>query len=219
MPEQTNGRSPVATRPRGVPEKPGLEGLEPLWSARWERRRAPTRSTATRRRERVFSIDTPPATVSGSLHIGHVFSYTHTDTVARFQRMRGQGRLLSDRVGRQRPAHRAPRAELLRRPLRPEPPLRPRLRAPGPRRASTRSRSRDPTSWRSASSSPPRTSRSSSSCGAPSGSRWTGRTTYATISERARRRVPAWLPATSPSGVRSCSGRPRPSGTSTSGPR
>jgi valyl-tRNA synthetase len=38
----------------------------------------------------VFSIDTPPPTVSGSLHVGSVFSYTHTDIVARFQRMRGK---------------------------------------------------------------------------------------------------------------------------------
>ncbi|MCY4512865.1 MAG: valine--tRNA ligase [Bdellovibrionales bacterium] len=37
-----------------------------------------------------FVIDTPPPTVSGALHIGHLFSYTQTDIIARFQRMRGK---------------------------------------------------------------------------------------------------------------------------------
>jgi valyl-tRNA synthetase len=38
----------------------------------------------------VFSVDTPPATVSGHLHLGHVYSYTHVDLIARFWRMRGR---------------------------------------------------------------------------------------------------------------------------------
>ena len=44
----------------------------------------------TKSREETFIIDTPPPTVSGSLHIGHIFSYTQTDVVARFQRMCGK---------------------------------------------------------------------------------------------------------------------------------
>ncbi|GLY00956.1 valine--tRNA ligase [Actinoplanes sp. NBRC 101535] len=73
----------------GLPEKPSLDGLEEKWASRWQ---GEGTYTFDRSRERadVFSIDTPPPTVSGSLHVGHVFSYTHTDTVARFQRMRGK---------------------------------------------------------------------------------------------------------------------------------
>ncbi len=41
-------------------------------------------------RDRVYSIDTPPPTVSGALHVGSAFSYTHTDLIARFHRMRGK---------------------------------------------------------------------------------------------------------------------------------
>src|SRR5437879_142657 len=72
-----------------VPEKPSLEGLEAKWGARWEQD-GTYRFDRSAPRERVFSIDTPPPTASGSLHIGHVFSYTHTDLLARFHRMRGE---------------------------------------------------------------------------------------------------------------------------------
>jgi valyl-tRNA synthetase len=75
--------------PVRVPEKPALEGLEPKWMHSWEEAGV-YRFDRTQPRARVFSIDTPPPTVSGSLHVGHVFSYTHTDVVARFQRMRGK---------------------------------------------------------------------------------------------------------------------------------
>src|SRR3974390_501953 len=71
------------------PEKPTLDGLEDRWSARWDEA-GTHRFDRAQPREGVYSIDTPPPTVSGSLHVGHVFSYTHTDVVARFHRMRGE---------------------------------------------------------------------------------------------------------------------------------
>lgn len=73
----------------GVPERPVLEGLEAKWSQVW-REQDTYAFVRPASREQVFSIDTPPPTVSGSLHVGHVFSYTHTDLVARYQRMRGK---------------------------------------------------------------------------------------------------------------------------------
>ncbi|WP_433240701.1 valine--tRNA ligase [Streptosporangium sp. CA-135522] len=72
-----------------MPEKPALDGLEAVWVARWEAE-GTYRFDRSRTRDEIYSIDTPPPTVSGSLHVGHVFSYTHTDTIARFQRMRGR---------------------------------------------------------------------------------------------------------------------------------
>jgi len=77
------------SHPIRLPEKPALEGLEDKWKARWEAQGI-YRFDASATRDAVFSIDTPPPTVSGSLHVGHVFSFTHTDIVARFQRMRGK---------------------------------------------------------------------------------------------------------------------------------
>ncbi len=72
-----------------VPDKPALEGLEEKWQARWEAD-GTYRFDRKHSRDEVYSIDTPPPTVSGSLHVGHVFSFTHTDFIARFQRMRGK---------------------------------------------------------------------------------------------------------------------------------
>ncbi|MDF9716869.1 valine--tRNA ligase [Nocardioides sp. ChNu-99] len=72
-----------------VPDKPALEGLEAKWSQVWKEQDTYA-FDRTRPREDVYSIDTPPPTVSGSLHVGHVFSYTHTDVVARYQRMQGK---------------------------------------------------------------------------------------------------------------------------------
>ena len=81
--------SEAPTRAVVVPEKPALEGLEAKWSAQWKAQDTYA-FDRTQPRENVYSIDTPPPTVSGSLHVGHVFSYTHPDVIARFQRMRGK---------------------------------------------------------------------------------------------------------------------------------
>ena len=71
------------------PEKPTLDGIESRWSTAWETEGV-YNFDRSRPRSEVFAIDTPPPTVSGSLHMGHVFSYTHTDTLARFWRMSGK---------------------------------------------------------------------------------------------------------------------------------
>jgi valyl-tRNA synthetase len=76
--------------PIRVPDKPALEGLEEKWSRVWQEQGTYRFDRDVGERARVFSIDTPPPTVSGSLHVGHVFSYTHTDLVARYRRMAGQ---------------------------------------------------------------------------------------------------------------------------------
>jgi valyl-tRNA synthetase len=72
-----------------VPEKPSIDGIEVKWEHVWDEQ-GTYRFDRSKGRDDIYSIDTPPPTVSGSLHVGHVFSYTHTDTIARYQRMRGQ---------------------------------------------------------------------------------------------------------------------------------
>ncbi|MFV0320196.1 MAG: valine--tRNA ligase [Microbacterium sp.] len=84
-----------ALRPaRGpIPDKPALEGLEQKWDAAWSAAGTylfDRDAAMSKGRAGVFSVDTPPPTASGSLHIGHVFSYTHTDITVRYERMRGK---------------------------------------------------------------------------------------------------------------------------------
>lgn len=87
--QEAHPGSPSGSSDWHVPDRPVLEGLEDKWAKSWEDEQLYAfKRPATR--PQVFSIDTPPPTVSGSLHVGHVFSYTHTDVIARYQRMLGK---------------------------------------------------------------------------------------------------------------------------------
>ena len=161
-----------------VPDKPALEGLEEKWVERLEGRRDLHASTAPSPRDDVYSIDTPPPTVSGSpARRARLLLHPHRPDRALPADAR-QGGLLPDGLGRQRPADRAPGAELLRRPLRPVAALRPRLHPAGEARpeapgadqpAQLRRAVRAARRWR--------TRRSSRGSGARWGSRSTGTST------------------------------------------
>jgi valyl-tRNA synthetase len=71
-----------------VPEKPSLDGIEARWSERWEAD-GTYRFDRTKTRDEIYSVDTPPPTVSGSLHVGNAFGYAQTDSIVRYRRMRG----------------------------------------------------------------------------------------------------------------------------------
>jgi valyl-tRNA synthetase len=72
-----------------TPDKVGVEGLEAKWGPSWDSEGTFSFDKSAAK-AKIYSIDTPPPTVSGSLHVGHVFSYTHTDLIARYQRMIGK---------------------------------------------------------------------------------------------------------------------------------
>jgi valyl-tRNA synthetase len=71
-----------------VPEKPSLDGIEARWSERWDAE-GTYRFDRTKSRDEIYSVDTPPPTVSGSLHVGNAFGYAQTDSIVRYRRMRG----------------------------------------------------------------------------------------------------------------------------------
>src|SRR5699024_1436836 len=72
-----------------IPDRPSLEGLEEKWDGVWSEQDLYAFDPDTTR-DQVFSVDTPPPTASGSLHVGHVFGYSQADMIVRYQRMRGK---------------------------------------------------------------------------------------------------------------------------------
>jgi len=71
-----------------MPDKPSIDGLEDKWGQTWALQGTYT-FDRSKTREQIWSIDTPPPTASGALHIGHVFGYAQVDFVARYKRMAG----------------------------------------------------------------------------------------------------------------------------------
>ena len=152
---------------RNIPEKPALEGLEAKWMERWETE-GTYRFDRSKERSEIFSIDTPPPTVSGSLHMGSVFGYVQTDAHARYRRMKGNevfypmgwddnGLPTERRVQNYYGVRCDPTLPY-------DPDFTPPMSHP-----IHRSRSADGTSSSCATDSPPRTRRSSKTCGARSG--------------------------------------------------
>ena len=72
-----------------TPDKPTLDGLEQKWDGVWQEQ-GTYAFDRTAERADIYSIDTPPPTVSGNLHMGSVFGYAQTDSIARYQRMLGK---------------------------------------------------------------------------------------------------------------------------------
>jgi len=72
-----------------IPKKYEPAEMELHWQQAWEKDRLYAWDPA-RGRDETFAVDTPPPTVSGSLHVGHLFSYSHQDFIVRYQRMTGK---------------------------------------------------------------------------------------------------------------------------------
>jgi valyl-tRNA synthetase len=71
-----------------MPDKPSIDGLEDKWAKSWAEQGTYT-FDRSKTREQIWSIDTPPPTASGALHIGHVFGYAQVEFMARYKRMAG----------------------------------------------------------------------------------------------------------------------------------
>ncbi|MBP9777816.1 MAG: class I tRNA ligase family protein, partial [Rickettsiaceae bacterium] len=70
------------------PKKYKFDESEKKWQIFWQEN-AIYHWSKSEARENSFIVDTPPPGVSGQLHIGHVYSYTHTDFIVRHRRMKG----------------------------------------------------------------------------------------------------------------------------------
>ena len=72
-----------------LPKRYDPKEAEPRWQKHWEDHKIYAFDKKDKDRE-IYSVDTPPPTVSGKMHLGHSFSYAQQDFVIRFQRMLGK---------------------------------------------------------------------------------------------------------------------------------
>jgi valyl-tRNA synthetase len=103
-------KSVAATDPNSLPKNLEFPVVEAKMLEKWANEK--TYSFDENSSKPVYAIDTPPPTVSGSLHVGHMFSYTQTDVIARYQRMKGKNVFYPMGLGRQRTSNRTSRAKL-----------------------------------------------------------------------------------------------------------
>ncbi len=93
MSRSESSRKPTApfetVDPKSLPRHFDAAAGEVRWHETWQKAGI-YQWDSERPRSETFVVDTPPPTASGSLHIGHVFSYAHTDMLVRYQRMAGR---------------------------------------------------------------------------------------------------------------------------------
>ena len=66
--------------------KINLHEVETRWKKFWEKEKI--YASKNLGAKNVYSIDVPPPNISGKMHIGHAFSYSQMDFIARFMRMK-----------------------------------------------------------------------------------------------------------------------------------
>src|SRR3989338_7944260 len=71
-----------------LPKQYNSKEAEEKWQKFWEKEKI--YSFDSKSDKKIYSVDTPPPTVSGKMHLGHAFSYSQQDFVIRFQRMLGK---------------------------------------------------------------------------------------------------------------------------------
>jgi len=73
-----------------LPKKYNAHEIEKKWQDYWTNNKIFKFDWSDKDKENVYAIDSPPPHVSGALHMGHAFSFSQMDFIARFQRMKGK---------------------------------------------------------------------------------------------------------------------------------